>query len=86
MDCLKIKNYSIWSRCPTQLFVLLELYSPATGILFTVDGEIELALHEMWQVSGLLIGDVPYEEYFSDSEELKILSLRDSHYTILYEI
>lgn len=66
--------------------MLLELYSPATGILFTVDGEIELALHEMWQVSGLLIGDVPYEEYFSDSEELKILSLRDSHYTILYEI
>lgn len=37
-----------------------------------------LALHEMWQISELLIGDIPYEEYFPESKELEILSTRDN--------
>lgn len=40
-----------------------------------------LALHKIWQISELPIGDVPYEEYFSGSKELEILA---SQYSPLY--
>ena len=32
-----------------------------------------LALHKMYEVSGLIIGDAPYEEYISSTEELHLL-------------
>jgi len=32
-----------------------------------------LALHEMYEVSGLMIGDAPYEEYVSSTEKLHLL-------------
>ena len=41
-----------------------------------------LALHEMYEVSGLVIGDVPYEEYIPSTEELHLLKKSDP---LLYE-
>ena len=32
-----------------------------------------LALHELYEVSGLVMGDAPYEEYIPTSEELHLL-------------
>ena len=32
-----------------------------------------LALHELYEVSGLVMGDAPYEEYVPTSEELHLL-------------
>ena len=31
------------------------------------------ALHEIYEVSGLVMGDIPYEEYISSTEELHLL-------------
>ena len=36
-----------------------------------------LALHEMYEVSGLVIGDAPYEEYVSSTKELHLLKKSD---------
>lgn len=44
-------------------FSVLEMYSSETCTLFTLVGELGFALHEMHEVSGLSIGEVPYEEY-----------------------
>ena len=41
------------------------------GTFFTPVGEIGLALHELYEVSGLVIGDAPYEEYVPTTEEVK---------------
>ena len=32
-----------------------------------------LAFHEMYEVSALVIGDAPYKEYVSSTEELHLL-------------
>ena len=40
-------------------------------------GEMGLALHEMCEVSGLVMGDAPYEEYVPTSEELHFLRKED---------
>jgi len=36
-----------------------------------------LALHEMYEVSGLVIEDTPYEEYVSSTEKLYLLKKSD---------
>jgi len=36
-------------------------------------GELGMALHEMWEVSALPMGSLPYEEYFSCEAELALL-------------
>jgi len=36
-----------------------------------------LALHEMYKVSGLVIGDAPYEEYVPLTQELHLLKRSD---------
>jgi len=36
-----------------------------------------LALHKMYEVSGLMIGDAPYEEYVPSTEELQLLKKSD---------
>jgi len=56
---------------------ILEHYNPLTGTFFTPDGEIGLALHELYKVSGLVMGDAPYEEYVPTSEELHLLRKED---------
>ena len=47
------------------------------GTFFTPVGEMGLALHELYEVSGLVIGDAPYEEYVPTSEELHLLKKED---------
>ena len=42
---------------------ILEHYNHLTGTFFTPVGEMGLALHELYEVSGLVMGDAPYEEY-----------------------
>ena len=50
-------------------FAMLERYNPETCTFFTPVGEI----HEIYEVSGLAMGDIPYEEYISSAEELQVM-------------
>ena len=52
---------------------LLETYVPDSNTFLTCGGELGLALHEMHQVSGLPMGDVPYQEYFPSNLQLEWL-------------
>ena len=58
-------------------YAMLELYYSASENFFTLIGELVLALHEMWEVSNLLMGSLPYEEYFPCAEELERLDKED---------
>jgi len=58
----------------TQLFyAILEWYNPETCTFFTPIGEMGLALHEMYEVLGLVIGDALYEEYVPSTKKLHLL-------------
>jgi len=62
----------------TQYFyAILERYNPETCTFFTLIGKIGLALYEMYKDLGLVIGDAPYEEYVSSTEELHLLKKND---------
>lgn len=63
-------------------FCLLELYNPDTGIFFTPGCELGFALHEIYKVWGLPIGEIPYDEYVSTEEELSLLTTR---HTLIYD-
>ena len=52
-------------------FAIFELYCPDLGTFFTPVGELGLALHKMWEISNLLMGSMPYEEYFPCIMELE---------------
>jgi len=54
-------------------FAMLEGYNPETCTFFNPVGEMGLALHEMYEVSGLVMGDIPYEEYVPSAEELHLM-------------
>jgi len=56
---------------------ILEHYNSLTGTFFAPVGEMGLALHELYEVSGLIMGDAPYEEYVSTSEKLHLLRKED---------
>jgi len=56
---------------------ILERYNPLIGTFFTPIGEIGFALHELYKVSVLVIGDAPYEEYVLTTEELHLLRKED---------
>ena len=58
-------------------YAILERYNPETFKFFTLVGEMEFALHEMYEVSGLVMGDAPYEEYVPSIEELHLLKKDD---------
>jgi len=64
-------------------FVILEMYNPNTCTFSTPIEDIRFALHEMFEVSGLSIGDLPYEKYIPRTEELHLLK-RDARQ--VYEI
>ena len=51
---------------------MLEKYNPDTCTFFTPVGEIGFSLHEMFEVSGLPMRDLPYEEFIYDTEELHL--------------
>jgi len=55
------------------LFAILEKYNPDTCIFFAPIGEIGFTLHEIFEVSGLNMGFLPYEEYIPNTEELHLL-------------
>ena len=55
----------------------MERYNPWTCTFFTPVGEMGLALHQLYKVSGLVIGDAPYEEYIMTTEELHLLKKDD---------
>jgi len=63
-------------------YAIFELYCPAIGTLFTPVGELGMALHEMWEVSVLPLGPLPYEEYFPCEAELALL---EKHELALFE-
>jgi len=48
----------------------MEMYCLASGTFFTPIGELGIALYEMWEVSNLPMGSLPYEEYFPYAEEV----------------
>jgi len=52
---------------------IFKRYNPLTNTFFTRVGEMGLALHELYEASGLVIGDAPYEEYVPTTEELHLL-------------
>jgi len=58
-------------------YAVLEHYNPETCTFFIPIGEIEFALHEMYEVSGLVMGDTLYEEYVPSTEELHLLKKDD---------
>jgi len=58
-------------------------YNPGTCTFFTPIREMGFALHEMYEISGLVMGDAPYEEYVPSTEELHVLKKDDS---LVYEI
>ena len=49
------------------------MYNPDIATFFTPSRELGFALHEMYEVSGLSMGEVPYEEYVPGAEKLQIL-------------
>ena len=59
------------------LHAIFELYCPALGTFFTPVGELGLALHEIWEVSALPFGSLPYEEYFPCEAELALLEKQE---------
>lgn len=44
------------------LFSVLEMYNPKSEILFTPVSEFNFPLHEMFEVSYLSMGELPYEK------------------------
>jgi len=59
-------------------YATFELYCPATGTFFTPVDELGVTLHEMWEVSALPMGSLPYEEYFPCEAELALLEKQES--------
>jgi len=60
-----------------------------TDTFFTPVGEMGLALHELYEVSELVMGDAPYEEYVPTFEELHLLKKEDpqvyeTYWEVLY--
>jgi len=64
-------------------FAIVERFNPHSRTFFTPVGEMGLPLHEMWEVSKLPMGSMPYEEYFPTNQELRQLA-KDS--PELYEV
>jgi len=53
-------------------FAMLELYNRDKCTFLTPSGELGFAFHEIYKVSGLLMGEMPYEEYIPGTEELHV--------------
>jgi len=70
-------------------YAILERYNLETYMCFTPIKEMGLALHEMYEVSVLVIRDAPYEEYVPSTEELYLLKKSDplvyeTYWEVLY--
>jgi len=73
---MRAVQYSI-PQSTQHFYAILELYNLETCTFFTPIGEMRLALYEMYEVSGLVIGDAPSEEYVPSTEELHLLKKSD---------
>jgi len=51
-------------------FGVLEKHNPNICTFFTLVAEMGFTLHEMFEVSGLSMGDRPYEEYIPGTEDI----------------
>ena len=56
---------------------------------FTLVGEMEFALHEIFEVLGLSVWDLPYVEYIPDAEELHLVKrhapqVYETYWKVLY--
>jgi len=58
-------------------YAVLEHYNLETCTFFTSAREIGVALHEMCEISGLAMGNAPYEEYVPSTEEPYLLKKDD---------
>lgn len=68
-------------------FAILELYNSDTCTFFTPVGELGFALHEMFEVSGLPMGELPYEEFVPTEEELNQLKAKSPEiYNTYWEV
>ena len=54
-------------------YAVLERNNPETCTFFTPVEEMGFILNEMYEVSGLMMRDIPYEEYIPSTEELHLL-------------
>ena len=54
-------------------FGIFEKYNPDTCTFFTPVGKMRFVVLEMFEVSGLSMGDLPYEEYIPSTGELHLL-------------
>jgi len=52
---------------------MLECYNLEMCTFFTPVREMGFALHEIHEVSRLLMGDIPYEKYIPTMEELNLM-------------
>jgi len=80
-EAVRAVQYDI-SQSNQYFYAVLERYNLETCMFFTLIREIRLALYEMYEVSGLVIGDAPYEEYVPSTEELHLLK---KSYPMVYE-
>ena len=58
-------------------YTIFELYCQAKGTFFTPVSELGMALHEIWEVSALLMGSLAYEEYLPCEAELELLEKQE---------
>ena len=72
-EVVRVTCYRMKVSVPN-FYVDLEIYCLSTGTFFTPVEELGLALHEMWEVSKLSMGHLPFEEYFPYPRELQQLS------------
>lgn len=56
----------------------MELFNFESGTFFTPVGEMGLALHELYEVFGLPMGEIPCKEYVLTWEELHQLQAQDT--------
>ena len=54
-------------------YTMLERYNLEICTFFTPVGKMRFALHEMYEVFGLTMGDIPYEEYIFGTEKLHLM-------------
>jgi len=52
---------------------MFERYNPETCTFFTPVEKMGFSLHEMYEISELAMGDIPYEEYVTWAEELHVM-------------
>ena len=75
-EAVRATCYGIEVSVPN-FYALFKLYCPSSGTFFAPVDELGLTLHDMWEVSNLPIGFLPYEEYFSCPAELEQLGTQD---------